>query len=91
MRMNNISGSVNCIVRDVTKVYHVDNQFDKTNRKLSWEQRQSMERIKYFIRVNDDNNLEKAIDECKFYTELMKMRQANIEQQASIAQLDLFY
>ena len=73
-----------------TQVYHVDNQFDKTNQKLSWEQRQSMERIKYFMRMNDDKNLEQAIDECKFYTEIMKMRQANIEHQASLAQLDLF-
>jgi len=73
-----------------TPVYHVDNQFEKTEQKLSWEQRQSMERIKYFMRINDDQNLEKAIDECKFYTEILKMRQSNIEQQASLAQLDLF-
>ena len=72
-------------------VAHIDQHFDMTNQKLSWEQRQSMERIKYYMRRNDDENLENAIEECKFYTEILKMRQVNIEQQASIAQLNLFH
>jgi len=71
-------------------VAHIDGHWEVTDQKLSWEQRQSMERIKYFMRINDDKNLEQAIEECKFYTEILKMRQVNIEQQASIKQLDLF-
>jgi len=72
-------------------VAHIDEHYDMTNQKLSWEQRQSMERIKYYMRQNDDENLENAIEECKFYTEILKMRQINIEQRASIAQLNLFH
>jgi len=72
-------------------VAHIDQHYDMTNQKLSWEQRQSMERIKYYMRQNDDENLENAIEECKFYTEILKMRQINIEQRASIAQLNLFH
>jgi len=71
-------------------VAHIDQHFDMTNQKLSWEQRQSMERIKYFMGKDDDENLEKAIEECQIYTEILKMRQINIEQRASIAQLNLF-
>lgn len=71
-------------------VAHIDELFDMTNQKLSWEQRQSMERIKYYMAQNDDKNLEKAIEECKFYTEILKMRQINIEQHANLQQLDLF-
>jgi len=71
-------------------VAHIDGQFHQSDQKLTWEQRQSMERIKFYMRTNDDNNLEQAIEECKFYTEILKMRQVNIEQQASIKQLDLF-
>jgi len=72
-------------------VAHIDEHYDMTNQKLSWEQRQSMERIKYYMRQNDDENLENAIEECKFYTEILKMRQINIEQRGSIAQLNLFH
>lgn len=71
-------------------VAHIDSLYQMTDRKLSWEQRQSMERIKYFMSKDDDENLESAIEECKFYTEILKMRQINIEQKAKIAQLDLF-
>ena len=71
-------------------VAHIDHLFDMTNQKLSWEQRQSMERIKYFMSKDDDENLERAIEECQFYTDILKLRQINLEQRASIQQLDLF-
>jgi len=71
-------------------VAHIDQYFDMTNQKLSWEQRQSMERIKYFMGKDDDENLEKAIEECQIYTEILKMRQVNLEQQAKRKQLNLF-
>jgi len=71
-------------------VAHIDGNFEMSNQKLSWEQRQSMERIKFYMRRNDDKNLEKSIEECKFYTEILKMRQVNIEQEAGLRQLELF-
>lgn len=71
-------------------VAHIDQHFDMNNQKLSWEQRQSMERIKYFMSKDDDENLENAIEECQIYTEILKMRQVNIEQRARKAQLNLF-
>jgi len=71
-------------------VAHIDSLFEMTNQKLSWEQRQSMERIKYFMSKDDDENLEKAIEECQFYTDILKLRQINIEQQAKMTQMDLF-
>lgn len=70
-------------------VAHIDGNFEMSNQKLSWEQRQSMERIKFYMRRNDDKNLEKSIEECKFYTEILKMRQVNIEQEAGLRQLEL--
>jgi len=71
-------------------VAHIDKHFEMTDQKLSWEQRQSMERIKYFMGKDDDENLENAIEECQIYTEILKMRQVMVEQRAKIAQLNLF-
>jgi len=71
-------------------VAHIDRDFNLTDQKISWEQRQSMERIKYYMRQNDDENLENAIEECRYYTEILKMRQINLEQEAKKKQLELF-
>jgi len=74
-------------------VAHVEMYNKWSDQKLKFEQSQSIAVIKYLIenpKGGIDNSLDQAVDACKRYTEIIAMRQANYDQQASLAQLDLF-
>lgn len=74
-------------------VGHIDEFFEMTDQKLKFEQHLAIEKIKYLIETpvrGFDLELEKAIQECKNYTEALKKRQVNIERHADLQQLDLF-
>jgi len=78
----------------ITELFHAQgNFFNLSDARLKFEQQQAMQNVKYLIEKDDaelTNSLDMAIDELKIYSEAIKFRQANYEQQAKLAQLNLF-
>jgi len=75
-------------------VAHIDHLFELTDERLRFEQHQAMRNIRYLIEnespLKPTDLLEMAIEQCRLLTEVIRARQANYDQQAKIAQLDLF-
>lgn len=76
-------------------VQHVDEFFEMTDQKLAFEQHQLCRRMMTLISMDymtgyEVDELEKATELCGKYNDVISMRQANIEEQQRINQLDLF-
>jgi len=76
-------------------VEHVDRFFDLTDQKLAFEQHKLTKRMMElitdpYITGEEIVELEVATELCAQYTEVISQRQANIEKQQRINQLDLF-
>jgi len=76
-------------------VQHIDGFFEMTDQKLAFEQHQLVKRMMQLIEMDEMTlleieELELSTELCKQYNEVISLRQANIEKQLRINQLDLF-